>query len=50
MFVESLKKTGLIGLSVKDMFIAANAKQTDFVSNQPELLERIKQAGKSLVA
>ncbi|MCE5322847.1 flavodoxin family protein [bacterium] len=49
-FVESLKKTGLIGLSVKDMIIAADANQPDCVSKQPELLERIKQAGKKLVS
>jgi multimeric flavodoxin WrbA len=49
-FAESLKKTGLIGLNVKDMIFAANAKQQDFVKNQPELLDRIKEAGKSLVA
>lgn len=49
MFTECLKKTGFIGLSVKEMIIAANAKQPDFVSKQPELLERIKQAGKSLL-
>ena len=50
MFVESLKKTGFIGLSIKDMIIAANAKQEDYVSKQPDLLERIKRAGESLIA
>lgn len=49
MFEESLKKTGLMGLNVKDMIIAANAKQIDFVSKQPELLKRIKLAGKKLL-
>ncbi|MEN6520536.1 MAG: flavodoxin family protein [Armatimonadota bacterium] len=49
MFMDSLKKTGFIGLSVKDMIVAANAKEKDFVSKQPELLERIKQAGARLV-
>lgn len=49
-FADSLKKTGLVGLNVKDMIFAANAKHKDFVKNQCELLEQIKAAGESLVA
>ena len=49
-FRESIQKTGLMGLVVKDTIIACTANKPDFVKGQPELLERIKQAGKNLVA
>ncbi|MEN6372581.1 MAG: flavodoxin family protein [Armatimonadota bacterium] len=49
MFMDSLKKTGFIGLSIEEMIVAANAKEKEFVSNQPELLAQIKQAGARLV-
>lgn len=49
MFVESLKKTPLIGLSVQDMIVVTNAKLPDFVSKRPELLEQMKQSGRKLI-
>lgn len=48
-FADSLKNTALVGLDVKEMIYATNARQQDFVKNQPKLLKRIREAGRNLV-